>query len=236
MSEQLERGEAAPPLAGGRIDLPIAVRFYSRLPVPALPLGAGRPCAAPISRLCACSRSRARSSGSAGAGPGAGAAPRSRPLARRRPLGRRHDAGDRSLPRGRPRRHRRTASAARRPNGGSRSCGTAAIGSFGASALVSPFALRIGASRPSRIASDSPAAAVLIAAALSRTAGLMPLALPAAGPPGRRPTRSGSRAAGTFWCAGILAAAIALARRARRPAAFGIGLMMAFSASRAAAR
>ena len=70
------------------------------------------------------------------------------------------------------------------------------IGSFGAAALFLALALRIGALAALVARADAAAAvaAILIAASLSRTAGLMPLVFLPAGPAGRRcPTRSGSR-------------------------------------------
>jgi adenosylcobinamide-GDP ribazoletransferase len=108
------------------------------------------------------------------------------------------------------------------------------IGSFGASALILCFALRIGAM--AEIASRSTAIAALLAlataASLSRTAALMPLAfLPAARSDGAahavgRPGRE------AFWFASALAAAIALVLGfvADFPGA-GTALMIAFAAA-----
>jgi adenosylcobinamide-GDP ribazoletransferase len=87
------------------------------------------------------------------------------------------------------------------------------IGSFGASALALAFALRIGAlaTLAERIDPVAAALAVVAAASLSRTAGLMPLTfLPPARPDGAshaagRPTRDG------LWLAAAIAIAIALA-------------------------
>lgn len=84
------------------------------------------------------------------------------------------------------------------------------IGSFGASGLVLVFALRIAvlAELASRMDMAGACAAILIAAALSRTAGLIPLvSLPPARPDGAshavgRPTRE------TFWPAAALAAGL----------------------------
>src|SRR3712207_5798901 len=75
------------------------------------------------------------------------------------------------------------------------------IGSFGASALFLALALRIGAlaAIAPRIESGAVIAAILIVAALSRTAGLMPLGFL---PPARRDGMSkavGQPARETFW-------------------------------------
>jgi adenosylcobinamide-GDP ribazoletransferase len=86
------------------------------------------------------------------------------------------------------------------------------IGSYGTAALILAFALRIGAlaALVSRVDSSAAFAAVLIAALLSRTAGLMPLVLL---PPARldgasyavgQPTRE------TFWWAAAISAAMAV--------------------------
>jgi adenosylcobinamide-GDP ribazoletransferase len=107
------------------------------------------------------------------------------------------------------------------------------IGSFGACALALAFALRIGALATLASRVDPPAAfaAVLIAASLSRTAGLAPLTfLPPARLDGAsyavgQPTRE------TFRFAAALAALLAavLGSAAGLPPA-GIGLMLALSA------
>jgi len=107
------------------------------------------------------------------------------------------------------------------------------IGSFGASALILAFALRIGAvaGLATRLDPLAACAAIPIAAALSRTAGLMPLVfLPPARLDGAshavgQPTRE------TFWIAAALATglAVVLGRLAGLPAS-GIGLMLVLSA------
>jgi adenosylcobinamide-GDP ribazoletransferase len=107
------------------------------------------------------------------------------------------------------------------------------IGSYGSSALILSFALRIGAlaALVSRVDLSAAFAAILIAASLSRTAGLMPLVfLPPARLDGAshavgQPTRE------TFWFAAALAAVIAaaLGAIADLPPA-GIGLMLTLSA------
>ena len=97
------------------------------------------------------------------------------------------------------------------------------IGSFGASALFLALALRIGALAEivSRADALAAVAAILITASLSRTAGLMPLVFL---PPARRDGLShavGQPPRETFWLAAGIAGAIAVvAGRARRPAAF----------------
>ena len=107
------------------------------------------------------------------------------------------------------------------------------IGSFGGSALVLAFTLRIAAlaTLSDRLAPGEAALAVVIVAAVSRTAGLMPLAqLPPAridgtayslGPPSREGT----------WAAAAVAAGIAvvLGLAADLPAS-GLALMMALCA------
>jgi adenosylcobinamide-GDP ribazoletransferase len=106
------------------------------------------------------------------------------------------------------------------------------IGSFGASALALAFALRIAAlaTLAERLPAGSAAAAVLIAAALSRTAGLLPLTLL---PPARREGASyevGRPSRDALAGAGILAAAIAvvLGLLGDLPP-LGIGLMLVLS-------
>jgi adenosylcobinamide-GDP ribazoletransferase len=107
------------------------------------------------------------------------------------------------------------------------------IGSFGASALILAFALRIGslAALAERLPPSGAALVVVIVAALSRTAGLIPLALL---PPARldgaaravgRPTR------GSLWAAAALAAAVALllGQVAQLPLS-GLALMLLLSA------
>jgi adenosylcobinamide-GDP ribazoletransferase len=83
------------------------------------------------------------------------------------------------------------------------------IGSYGGCALALAFALRIGAlaTLAERMTPAQAAVAVLIVAALSRTAGLMPLALlrPARADGAARAVGQPSRAA--LWLAGALAAA-----------------------------
>jgi adenosylcobinamide-GDP ribazoletransferase len=107
------------------------------------------------------------------------------------------------------------------------------IGSYGTAVLVLAFALRIGALAELLSRFDPPAAfaALLIAAALSRTAGLMPLVflLPArldgASHAVGQPTRE------TFWWAAALAATIAVVLGATfaLPTS-GIALMLILSA------
>ncbi|MBJ6125890.1 adenosylcobinamide-GDP ribazoletransferase [Microvirga sp. BT325] len=106
------------------------------------------------------------------------------------------------------------------------------IGSFGASALVLALALRIGAlaALATRIDNGAVAAAILIAASLSRTAGLMPLVFL---PPARLDGMSqavGQPARKTFWRAGGIAVilTVLLGVFAGLPAA-GIILMLALS-------
>lgn len=106
------------------------------------------------------------------------------------------------------------------------------IGSFGASGLVLVFALRIGALAEvaSRSGIGGACGAVLVAAVLSRTAGLVPLVfLPPARLDGAsyavgQPTRE------TFWMAAALAAglAVVVGLMAELPAS-GIVLMIALS-------
>jgi adenosylcobinamide-GDP ribazoletransferase len=86
------------------------------------------------------------------------------------------------------------------------------IGSFGASALMLALALRIGALAVlvSRADAVLGVAAVLIAASLSRTAGLMPLVFL---PPARLDGASyavGQPSRGSFWFAALLAGMLAL--------------------------
>ena len=106
------------------------------------------------------------------------------------------------------------------------------IGSYGGSALVLAFTLRIAAlaTLAERLTPGQAAVAVLIVAALSRTAGLVPLAL-------LRPARAdgASHAVGqpsreALWAAGALAAGVAvlLGLPAGLPAS-GVGLMLALS-------
>ena len=107
------------------------------------------------------------------------------------------------------------------------------IGSYGASALVLAFALRIAAlaTLAERLGPGPAALAVLIAAALSRTAGLMPLVLlPPARPDGAahavgRPSRRALLSAAAL-AAGIAAA---LGLLAGLPVS-GIALMLTLSA------
>lgn len=106
------------------------------------------------------------------------------------------------------------------------------IGSFGASALFLTLALRIGvlATLASRIEGGAVAAVVLIAASLSRTAGLIPLVFLA---PARRDGVSrtvGQPARETFWLAAGIAGgiAVALGALAGLPP-LGIALMLALS-------
>jgi adenosylcobinamide-GDP ribazoletransferase len=107
------------------------------------------------------------------------------------------------------------------------------IGSFGASTLFLALALRIGAlaALASRIDGGAVMAAVLIGASLSRTAGLMPLVFL---PPARRDGVSqavGQPSRETFWLAAALAGGIAviLGALAGLPP-LGIALMLALSA------
>ncbi|MDP8919449.1 MAG: adenosylcobinamide-GDP ribazoletransferase, partial [Pseudomonadota bacterium] len=112
------------------------------------------------------------------------------------------------------------------------------IGSFGASALFLALVLRIGAlaALASRIDGGAVMAAILMAASLSRTAGLMPLVfLPSARQDGvsqavGQPSRE------TFWLAVGLAGGIAviLGALAGLPA-LGIALMLVLSALSGAA-
>jgi adenosylcobinamide-GDP ribazoletransferase len=106
------------------------------------------------------------------------------------------------------------------------------IGSFGASALFLSLALRIGAQAAlaSRLDNGAMVSAILIVASLSRTAGLMPLVFL---PPARLDGMSqavGQPARKTFWRAGGIAVilAIVLGALADLPAG-GIALMLALS-------
>lgn len=106
------------------------------------------------------------------------------------------------------------------------------IGSFGASALFLSLALRIGAlaAIASRIDAGAATAAVLVVASLSRTAGLMPLVFL---PPARRDGVSqavGQPTRETFWLAVGIAGALAvlLGSLAGLPPS-GIALMLALS-------
>jgi len=106
------------------------------------------------------------------------------------------------------------------------------IGSFGASALFLSLSLRIGALAMivARFDGTAAAAAVLIVASLSRTAGLMPLVFL---PPARRDGLSqavGQPARETFWLAVAIAGVIAvvLGALAGLPPA-GIALMLVLS-------
>lgn len=106
------------------------------------------------------------------------------------------------------------------------------IGSFGASALFLALALRTGAfaALASRIDGGGVVTAILITASLSRTAGLMPLVFLA---PARRDGMSqavGQPARETFWRAGGIAFALAvvLGTLAGLPAA-GVILMLVLS-------
>ncbi|HEY8382699.1 MAG TPA: adenosylcobinamide-GDP ribazoletransferase [Microvirga sp.] len=103
------------------------------------------------------------------------------------------------------------------------------IGSFGASAIALALALRIGAlaTLADRLDIVPAAIAVLIAAALSRTAGLTPLAfLPPARPDGAS-RAVGQPARPVFWiAAGIAAGLTAILGLAAGLPAIGLGLMM----------
>jgi adenosylcobinamide-GDP ribazoletransferase len=106
------------------------------------------------------------------------------------------------------------------------------IGAFGASALVLALLLRVGALATLASRADGATAimAVPVVAALSRTAGLMPLVFLS---PARRDGVSqavGQPARETFWLAAGIASGIAviLGALAGLPA-FGIALMLAFS-------
>ncbi|MBF9232102.1 adenosylcobinamide-GDP ribazoletransferase [Microvirga alba] len=107
------------------------------------------------------------------------------------------------------------------------------IGSYGASALILSFALRIGAlaTLASRLDPFAACASLLIAASLSRTAALMPLVLlPPARPDGAshavgQPTRE------AFWFAAALAAGLAvILGMIAGLAPSGIALMLSLSA------
>jgi adenosylcobinamide-GDP ribazoletransferase len=107
------------------------------------------------------------------------------------------------------------------------------IGSFGSAALFFALALRIGAlaALASRVEWPAVLAAILIAASLSRTAGLMLLVFL---PPARRDGASysvGQPTRETFWLAAGLAGLIAvvLGLLGGLPAS-GLGLMLALSA------
>jgi len=106
------------------------------------------------------------------------------------------------------------------------------IGSFGASSLVLAFALRIGALAEvaSRLGPRGGAIAIVIAAALSRTAGLMPLVFLA---PARHDGAShavGQPTRDTFWRAVALAGGLAVLLGLLAPfPASGIVLMLALS-------
>jgi adenosylcobinamide-GDP ribazoletransferase len=115
------------------------------------------------------------------------------------------------------------------------------IGSFGASALALAFALRIAAlaTLAERVPAGSAAAAVLIAAVLSRTAGLLPLTLL---PPARREGASyevGRPSREALSGAGILAAAIALVLGflgGLPPLGIGLMLVLSYAVGRALTR
>ncbi len=106
------------------------------------------------------------------------------------------------------------------------------IGSFGATALFLALALRIGALAEivSRADALAAVAAILITASLSRTAGLMPLVFL---PPARRDGLShavGQPPRETFWLAAGIAGAIAVALGALAGLPpFGIALMIVLS-------
>ncbi|NIX76939.1 adenosylcobinamide-GDP ribazoletransferase [Microvirga terricola] len=107
------------------------------------------------------------------------------------------------------------------------------IGSYGASALILAFALRIGAlaALADRLAPLAACIALLIVASLSRTAGLMPLVLlPPARPDGAsqavgQPTRD------ALWLAAAIASLLAVVLgMIAGLAPSGVGLMIALSA------
>jgi adenosylcobinamide-GDP ribazoletransferase len=106
------------------------------------------------------------------------------------------------------------------------------IGSFGASALFLTLALRIGAlaTLASRIDGGAVIAVILIVASLSRTAGLMPLVFL---PPARRDGMSqavGQPARETFWLAAGIAGGIAVVLGALAGLSpLGIALMLVLS-------
>ncbi|EIM25441.1 adenosylcobinamide-GDP ribazoletransferase [Microvirga lotononidis] len=106
------------------------------------------------------------------------------------------------------------------------------IGSFGAAALYLALALRIGAlaTLASRLDGSAVMATILIVASLSRTAGLIPLVFL---PPARRDglARSvGQPARETFWLAAGIAGGIAVVLGAVSGLPpFGIALMVVFS-------
>jgi adenosylcobinamide-GDP ribazoletransferase len=107
------------------------------------------------------------------------------------------------------------------------------IGSFGSSALILAFTLRIGAlaTLASRLDMMAAFGTVLIAACLSRTAGLMPLVFL---PPARLDGAShavGQPARETFWFAAALAGGLSLALGMTLDLPLsGVGLMLALSA------
>jgi adenosylcobinamide-GDP ribazoletransferase len=115
------------------------------------------------------------------------------------------------------------------------------IGSFGGSALALAFALRIAAlaTLAERVPPGAAALGVLIVAALSRTAGLMPLTLL---PPARREGAShavGQPDRGGLAAAGLIAAAIALALGllgGLPPVGIGLMLAASYAAGRALTR
>lgn len=107
------------------------------------------------------------------------------------------------------------------------------IGSYGASALILAFALRIGAlaALADRLTPLAACVALLIAASLSRTAGLMPLVLL---PPARSDGASqavGQPTRDVLWLAAAIASmlAVVLGMVAGLPPS-GVGLMIALSA------
>jgi adenosylcobinamide-GDP ribazoletransferase len=106
------------------------------------------------------------------------------------------------------------------------------IGSFGASALFLSLALRIGAlaALASRIDGGAMVAAILITASLSRTAGLMPLVFLAPARPDGMSQAVGQPARETFWRVAGIAVVVTLVLGALAGLPFaGIVLMLVLS-------
>jgi adenosylcobinamide-GDP ribazoletransferase len=106
------------------------------------------------------------------------------------------------------------------------------IGSFGASALFLSLALRIGAlaALAARIDGGAIAAAILITASLSRTAGLMPLVFLAPARPDGMSQAVGQPARETFWRVAGIAVVVTLVLGALAGLPFaGIVLMLVLS-------
>jgi adenosylcobinamide-GDP ribazoletransferase len=234
MSEQIEPGEAAPMSAWrtAAIDLAHCVRFYSRLPVPALPWeqDAHAPPSfprllrmIPVAGLVLGLLPAAVLGLALGLNLGPWLAATLSVAAVVLTTGALHEDG--------------LADTADSIGGTTREkrleiMRDSRIGAFGASALFLSLALRIGAlaALASRIDDGAVVAAILITASLSRTAGLMPLVFLA---PARRDGMSqavGQPARSTFWrVAGIaVVVAVVLGALGGLPAA-GIALMLALS-------